>query len=466
MWWLVVLLGACGTTAAPPTTCAPQDGNASGTQLHVAWLISDDGTCVASGIEDTNLKLPCAPALWSDGNEYCTPMGAVGAVYPGMGCQSAVGGTTQGAPVVERDAHGRIDRMWLAGTGPAMTMSVQSSSSQDASGTCESCPFETTCPGTVTFYPLGLEVARTALVATTTAPEGSDRYQPTVTRGADGLQIQASIQAFDTTLGTTCTAQVYRDGSACVPPGLGESVGFTDAACTSPLLHADGAPPSFTRNWTECPTQRPRFLATGDEVAAPSQLFIGQDNSGQCVAGTPVATGHYYAQQDTDALDIAREPEGGDRRLQVIHYAHQANWRDQALFDSELGVDCLPVTAHDGVPRCVPIDVAIADVRDDGVSNDYYLDAACTQQVVLATYAPGFACAPVTDVPYARAPDGAYWRVTGTTTCAQLFRPGFDGSKWNCLPLGCEASPYAPTEYFLLDSAALPDDTFAALRPL
>jgi len=70
-----------------------------------------------------------------------------------------------------------------------------------------------------------------------------------------------------------------------------------------------------------------------------------------------------------------RQPHPGGR-IQLIEDSANgaASTEPYALWDSQLGIECKPATAADGMMRCLPTNLY-------GASPGYYTDAGCTQSV-------------------------------------------------------------------------------------
>jgi hypothetical protein len=185
----------------------------------------------------------------------------------------------------------------------------------------------------------------------------------------------------------------------------------------------------------------------------PSQLWVEIPGSGTCAQSAP-APGWIVEDlgPPIEPATLSRTPvPGGGSRIQLIEDANgAASATEYYLFDAQLGVECAPTTARDGVTRCLPRTTS-------AIAPNLFSDAGCTQPLRLAGYGPQPCAAPLPPL---------YIAEYTAATCAtriHIYQPGakytgpiYAGSPTQCNTLSSTA------DQFLVGSEIEPA-TFAAV---
>ena len=384
----LVLVGCGGDEAATVPDARPADdasvvtgptGVVSGSRLRARYFADANGQRAFIGWRDTQLGLDCS---WDQSAEpSCLPEATGVQAYADAACTQplltryAFQCDARPTHVLDYDTCGTTRSIYLVGAQvtPAMVYVHNG-------GACEaSVPtatyFSTTPDPSAATYARGMIVDR-----------GTTRVRTRLVVGADGSQ--QPLEAYDTTLATTCfpffTAAPNDANNYCLPRSMPSS--FSDASdCSTPVAFAPAA----------CPIP--------DYIDVPNTPFLVYRRGAQWVDGPTATTPMYRRSRPTDttvACSAVSRPtsplesafHAGEQipasflppvtrviepsttsRLSAAYFAIGDYRKFDLLHDVPGGFDCAATRTSETEWRCLP--------PFGAVSRRYFDDAACTTSV-------------------------------------------------------------------------------------
>jgi hypothetical protein len=260
----------------------------------------------------------------------------------------------------------------------------------------------------------------------------------------DGFRMSSALH--DTVIDADCVGDALDDGTLCFPYDTDVVQFYSDSACTHGVEDAY-VPVKFAMNLSATPVCTVAAVSV-QPVTTPlvstTPVWLEITGSANCVPASAGAGRRLYDLGAPVALaSVTRQPRPGGRIQPIQDIANGAVADEtNVLWDSQLGIECRPSTAADGVLRCVPKELYGA--------SSYYTDAACTQQVTaVGVQAP--ACASYS-LPYvadynAGGPGPRFFHATRVTGMTHQGGPG------NCLAqpgvdMYVETGPEVPASTF------------------
>lgn len=383
---------AAGVDAAIPGACTPT----AGSRLAPSGWALEGGERVATGWFDGERGEACAFTADADGKLRCLPtegvVAAFGDYFLDEACAEAAsllpGATCDGEDVryvASVTYEGCASRTALR---PVETL-VETAGGRNI---FQRAPAGGCMPaGTVTterLARLGPPVAPASFVAATRAPgQARGRLAPLVLTADDGAvdpcPREADGQLHDVTRDAICALARSIDGAErCLPLAAQLTDAYADQACTTPLAFEDPT----------CPAPTFARAATSDgcalsyevrPITAAVPVYYALDAS----ACTPVEVGTeagYYAvgaPDDPGGFEkLTLTPAARDGRLAPLVWTtiDGAELATGRFADADLaGQACDVRLAADGVPRCLPGDVALGVI-------DVFTDPACAEAATVA----------------------------------------------------------------------------------
>lgn len=354
---LIGLLG-CGDNLVPEGADAR-----SGARLKLQFLEYVDGTrqLVRDELFDAGRGEACRIVQWSDGFFYCTPE-AGRALYTDRECTRELGHAELGEPVPPYFVH----ELFVGGTFKASKLYRRGALAEPPSAayevrgdTCDEARFDPTG----TFYELGEEIAREALVRTAERSHAIDeRVAVRIATSGDGVQLPLALQ--DRELESDCRIDGPNQTSVeCTPVQAHDAVYFHDDACTQPELSAASEPAVAAVQRAGCTS----YHAVGERAASAPLFRL----SPTCTPTVAPPSERLFLVGEQLALPVLARERGEGARLQPIIVAGGS---DGYLFDLQHGSDCRPLDIG-GITRCVP---------HHALSHPVYADDACTARTLIA----------------------------------------------------------------------------------
>jgi hypothetical protein len=375
----------------PTTDAGPDlsDGAHSGSRLKITYWAFADGTRSWNNFYDAQRKENCyLSGPWTDGNYYCTPNSSGSIVWSNATCSTKMmmyyvdpSCPTPPGPYILDYSFGcafQYSHLYMRGAQLGATQYYY----QNSDGSCGG-PYTATG---YNFYALGTEIVPSqALVQITPgAPMGSGTITERFLTSSDGLQFPWT--AHDATLGADCYPSSYGATSATCIPDASYAYYFHDAQCSVPesSVGKTCASPKYLgySPTSQCPTDPPKYYTAGSSVTNGASIYYQSNAS--CASQPPDTTQTYYGLGQQLSLSVfSRAPDTlAGHRIQLIHETAPdgVKMRDYALYDSQLGSECYPISMPDGTTRCLTFG---ADIQS------YFKDAACTQAIDLAAVSSG-----------------------------------------------------------------------------
>jgi hypothetical protein len=363
---LLLLLGACGRYDFEPRA----DAVASSTRLKQVWNVFADGPRLPETIYDTQLDLRCDPQPTTSGLA-CLPRSFALPFYTDAACTQAIALSNSPDDRYAYDINTRpiahVFELGAPTTPPATIYNLQ------FDGSCLAQP-----PSTGTWY--ATTEAPLSTFAPLTAQYGSEgRIVSQQLVASDGFHTPGTLH--DTTANGDCIADAFDDATVCdlFPADLAEN--YTDNTCTHLVLDAYVSV-SFAEEFVNTPVCKStdiRSHAVATELPSTTPMWLEIPGSATCAAQN-VGPGRrlYDLGPPITLATVTRTPVGTTRIQAIEDAAGSARANEYDVHDSQLGVECRPQNAADGVLRCLPSRPAYATA--------YFADAACTQPLMLAAY--------------------------------------------------------------------------------
>jgi hypothetical protein len=175
--------------------------------------------------------------------------------------------------------------------------------------------------------------------------------------------------------------------TVCAPSDAALISYFADTECTMPIVTASDKP---TLAYVDDPlTSCRQYYGVGNELST-SSLYV--DLNGTCVQSSISGTTRYFTVAQSVQLPLLPRVAVGSGRMRPIELGHLP-LLDDALFDSQLGADCL----RDASGACVPETVAHVST--------WFADDVCGTPIEVAMVPTG-SCAP--PAMYAKKVDAVY----------------------------------------------------------
>jgi hypothetical protein len=350
----LALVAACGDNVTPSVA----GGEArSGSRLKVERYVYPDGTSQfeTARFYDASRTEECTPAVWSDGQTYCTPA-ANEAVYTDAECTQLIGRVGEGERATDYFLRTYMlvqvehpSRLFEAGAEAPPPPQIW----RARGGACFG-P-ETPAPRDRYFH-LGTEVRREHLVRIkhTTSTEAS-RLAVTSMISLDGLHVPSEL--VDRDLELPCDLDLAATGGAihCIPRGAREARYFADDACTIhqiDITFGDPVPPVV---WSrDAETACTAYHVVGGAVSGPLFRVI----AGTCQAVNTPSDAELFGLArpfEVATLARAREHHDGRRLLGIRAFEGDLTIDDPRLFDTALATECRRSEIAPGDFRCVPV---------------------------------------------------------------------------------------------------------------
>jgi len=375
----------------------------------------------------------CAAVSWADGATYCTPTYS-DAVYTDPICTQPMartvdlpsGGYAATYFILRGQATLRRLHPVLGEVPPPAQFWVL----RDAT-----CVGPYTGDATARFGAVGPELDESAFVRLRrSAPEGSGRLQLIAWYTDDGLHAPAGFH--DRTLGADCTLADHADADAVAcEPDAQQADGFSDPACTRPVVQTVTSPPAFAWYYTgACPT----YAAVGDEVI--DQTLYGLSGSACTRAQLPDGWREFALGDPIELATMTRERGAGARIQPITLVAKGLRTPDDLVHDTALATDCHPGPLA-GTTRCVPATTTAI------VS--YFIDDTCLDPIDVALVPTGTCTSPPR---FAFRPDA--FHAIGEPVPMQLYE----------VSTGDRCVPYTPAPPYVarMVGPPLPLETFVA----
>lgn len=354
---LLLLFAACGRYDFDPHVDA-----AAGARLHLQYNVFGDGTRQVIGAYDTQLQQACTEIPTATGFA-CLPDGAF-VFFTDAACTQPVMQVSACGPQPRYayDPFARpVAHIYEAGADiatPPMAFT------HGADGSCVASTTPTGAYKALAEVPLGMFVPLTRELGAGTRV----RAQSYV--ASDGFRLPADV--FDSQANGGCIAATYDDATVCEPYTLGIAYFYTDASCSHVVSNSNVAVDFAIEilNQPVCRTSDVNLRAA-TETLTPAQIYVEIPGSGVCAQSGP-APG--WIVQDLGPpiapAPLTRGPVPGSRIQLIEDASGDATSTEAYVYDSQLGVECGPLPAADGVTRCLP--------RTPPAVQHLFSDAGCT----------------------------------------------------------------------------------------
>ena len=434
---LLLLLAGCGRLGfGEHLADAPGDTGSAGTRLKQEWDVYDMAARLPFAIYDSVLASECYPYDTPQGWRCLLPRDSL--YFVDATCTQPVA-TRSSTSVYAFDTDNGEMAFHAYTYGPSIgmpaTVYVRTYSGACLATTPSSELFQLT---ETTFDPF-------ALLVPTYGSEG--RLVTSTLAADDGFRTQPVLH--DTLVNADCYGETFDDASVCFVAPTDVAYDYLDSGCTQV---ADEA---FTQvqfsehilNLPACKTTDFEVRPLGAELPRTTPLWQKLIGTTSCNQITLPSTRRLFSLGSAVPLaTITRQPVGTGRIQLFDTAANGAHANDPfAVWDSQLGVECKPVVAADGMQRCLPNTVYAA-------RGGAWTDAACTQPIIgAATNGPPCASRPVTYV----------LDQEGTTAGPHVFQASlYSGAIYSGGPGNCFLRQMTA---FYVEGAEVPLDNFTVV---
>jgi hypothetical protein len=354
---LLLFIAACGRFDFDPHADA-----AVGTRLRLQYNAFEDGTRQIIGAYDTLLQVPCTATPTSTGFA-CLPDAAF-VLFADAACTQPIIQVPDCGPE-PRYAYDPfavpIAHVYEAGADiatPPMAFQL---------GADGSCIASSTPTGA---YKALAEVPLETFVPLTRELGAGTRLRAQSYVASDGFRLPGDV--FDSQANGGCIAATYDDATVCEPYSLGIAYFYTDASCSHVVWNSNVAVNFAIEilNQPLCRTSDMTLRATTSTLT-PAQIYVEIPGSGSCA---PSGSAPGWIVQDLGPpiapAPLTRGPVPGSRIQLIEDASGEATSTEAYVYDSQLGVECEPLPAADGVTRCLP--------RTPPAVQQLFSDAGCT----------------------------------------------------------------------------------------
>jgi hypothetical protein len=370
---LLLLLAACGRYGFGVQVDAGDGDGSAGTRLKQTYNVYEDGfRQPTQTLYDSLLGTKCDVQATTAGLR-CLPLPASYPRYADAACTE---------PIAVKDS---ADELYAFDTSypPAMHAytfgaSLGIPAAEYALGYDGSCS-AAQAPTDERFALEEISFDRFALVTAQLGTEGRLVSQSLVSD--DGFRMEMLLH--DTQLDADCIGSVFDDATVCFPTPTDFSWYYADNTCSQnvelayvPVKFAQAAP-----TLSACKTTDFTIRALTAELPTTTPIWIGPPAAPFCATtGVPAGRRVFGLGAPISLPPITRQPHPGTRIQFIEDTANGATANNPFyLWDSQLGTQCEPSTAADGMQRCLPSPLGY-------VTNSYYTDAACTQPIAAVGY--------------------------------------------------------------------------------
>lgn len=408
---LLLFVAACGRIDFGERADAA--AGSSSTRLKQKYDVYDTTLRQPTRLYDSLLGYDCDPYATTTAGTRCLVGGSI-IYYVDAACTQAVAAKEDTTPYTFDVREPTIAHIYSYGASigtPAMAYTTQ------YDGTCAA-----VAPSAELFQLT--EVAFDTFAQLTPAYGHEGRIETSWSVADDGFRTATVLH--DTLVDAGCYGYTYDDRSVCSVYATDVAYYYTDNACTQVVEDA-ASPVQFAEHFDVVPPCKSTDIdvhALASELPRTTPVWVQIPGSVSCIQTAVGTARRLFALGPAFQLaSVTRGPVGGARIQAIDVAANGAHAVDPyAVWDSQLGVECVPLTSADGMRRCVP-------KAPYASSAGYFSDAGCTQPITGAGVAkPTCTSQPVTYVV----------DMTGSQTGPRVFHaqlrlaPVYGGGPTNC----------------------------------